>query len=197
MPRSSAATSSPAKLRSSLANVADFKKVLATLAAKNQQSIQRHLDLIDAEEDGRHGKVWRRLVSVMATLAPAQMKTVQQAIQFYIPDGAYRKQVFALHDPRNGMLVACCENILPQALKAGVLTAQRDSAETGRYRIGRFAQEVHVEALDRASQNLPEYCKDMTGWNRKALRITFAAAATPEQLATIEKLCALTAQDWA
>jgi hypothetical protein len=54
-----------------------------------------------------------------------------------------------------------------------------------------------IEALDRDSVNPGVHFKDMVGWNRRALRVTLAPTASPEQLAAAEMLCGLAARSFA
>ena len=44
------------------------------------------------------------------------------------------------------------------------------------------------------SLNPAAHFKDLTGWNRKALRITLPPSASPAQVEAAELLCAIAAQ---
>lgn len=171
---------------------ADFDQVIAKLGAKDRASAEKHLGVIDAEADPAHGVLWRRLVAVMGTLASHSAKlTGQQIAQFYVADGKYRMQVFALEDRRDGVIQVYCKNVLDQAFAAG-LFAPRDAADEGPaiYRILPSDDVLSIEMLDGASANPAAFYKDMLGWNRKALRITLPVTASQSQVAAVEALCA-------
>ena len=71
------------------------------------------------------------------TLAPHAVKlNSQQSAQFYVPDGKYRMQVFALEDLRDGNVNVYCGDVLKDALAAGVLTAPKKGAEPNTYKLG-------------------------------------------------------------
>jgi hypothetical protein len=53
---------------------------------------------------------------------------------------------------------------------------------------------MHVESLDGSSPNLAIHVKDMTGWNRKALRLTLGPSPSPAHLEATELLCAIAAR---
>lgn len=171
---------------------ADFDQVIAKLGAKDRASAEKHLGVLDAGSDPAHSQLWRRLVAVMGTLAPHSAKlTGQQFAQFYIADGKYRMQVFALEDHRDGAIHIYCKNVLEQATKAGLL-APRDAVEEGPavYRLQPSGETLSIEMLDGNSANPAGFFKDMLGWNRKALKITLPVAASPAQVAAVETLCA-------
>src|ERR671914_2468396 len=73
------------------------------LSAKDRSNIEKHLATCDAEARPEHGKLWRRLALALRRLAPLPVQTVgQHSVQFFVPDGKYRMQVFAMEDARDG-----------------------------------------------------------------------------------------------
>jgi hypothetical protein len=56
---------------------------------------------------------------------------------------------------------------------------------------------MHIQSLDGSSPNLGQHVKDMTGWNRKAIRLTLGRSASPAHLETAELLCAIAAHHFA
>lgn len=186
--------------KKSLDNPRPFDDLLTKLAAKDKANIERHLAFADADSPHPdHGKLWRRLARALGTLAPHAIQTTgQQAIQFFIADGKYKKQVFALEDPRDGRLMIYSPDAVEVAVKSGVVTAPRSGADALQYGIkGAAGQTLQVEALDNANTPNPAaFYKHMLGWNRKAMRITLTLPATPAQVDAAEALCALAAREW-
>ena len=150
----------------------DLESLLARSAAKDRTTIQKHLSLLESEGDPAHAALWRRLVGSMAALAPMPLQASGQgSIMFFIPDGKYRMQVFALEDQRDGRIALYLPNVLNEAIKRKIL---KKGDVPDEYSLGRSARTtIHVELLD--SQNTPEppaHMKNMLGWNRKAMRVS-------------------------
>src|SRR5690349_11081831 len=83
--------------RKSLANPMDFETFLARLAPKDRLNAQRRVEVLEAEPDPSRVRLWKRLACALMTLASHSAKLVgRQMIQFYVADGKYRMQVFAL-----------------------------------------------------------------------------------------------------
>ena len=163
------------------------------MGARENTAVARRLAACEQTHPGR-AKAWRRLAALMLHLAPARPKTVQRAIQFYIPDGKYQMQVFALDDAADGTLAACCENVLPEAVKAHVVAAQPGAP--GRYTVYGKPHAILIEQLDGKTENPPPYANAMTGWNRKALRMILPADAAESQVEAVEMICAISALRW-
>ena len=204
----------------------DMDTLLTGLSAKDRSNIEKHLAACDAEPSPQHGKIWRRLAVALRRLAPLPVQTAgQHAVQFFIPDGKYRMQVFALEDGNNGQLMVYLPDVLAEAQKSGLLSkrgakAGGDVAAAASADVstasgsvittagGGGAQEyairgakgvvLRLEALDAANTPNPSaHVKNMLGWNRKALRVTLLTVSPPEQIAATEQLCALAAKSWA
>src|SRR4051794_40040143 len=95
----SAASGSAAAAAGAAPAPIDFPTFLAKLGAKDRLNIERHIAACEAEPTPAHANNYRRLIAALGSLAPQSSKTHgQQAVQFYIPDGKYRMQVFALQD---------------------------------------------------------------------------------------------------
>jgi len=183
---------------------------LAKLPAKDKLNVERHVTALEEDSDGNRASTWKRLASTLLTLAPVAPKAGgQQTMQFFIPDGPtgkYRMQVFALQDLRDGKLVLYTPGVLEAVVKSGMLTpAGRTSADGGAddeegppntYRIAKSHDSLRIEELDGRTENLQPFFKDMVGWNRKALRITLPASATPAQVGAVETICAIAARKW-
>lgn len=171
---------------------ASVGEMLARAAAKDRTHIQRHLAAADAEPDPSHATLWRRLAGLLNTLAPLPVQTVgHSAVMFFVPDGKYRMQMFALEDQSDGRVSLYLPDILDQAIAKKIL---RKSDVPGEYAIvGSLRTALRVDSLD--SQNTPEpaaHVKNMLGWNRKALRVILPAlSAEGPRVDATEALCNL------
>src|SRR5436190_148380 len=83
----------------------DFAAFLRVLSPKDRQNVERHLAVVEAENDPAHGQNFKKLAACLWALTAHAATTVgQQAIQFFVADGKYRKQQFALEDLRDGKI---------------------------------------------------------------------------------------------
>jgi hypothetical protein len=193
---SSAASTEPVTI-----TPAEYAGFLASLGVKDRSNIERHLatcETADPAGGALHVKNYRRLLCALGGLAPHAAKTHgQQAVQFYVPDGKYRMQVFALEDQRDGNMGVFCEDVLDAAVKSGLLRGPQEVAgQNNSYRIKGSIDSLKVDQLDGKTANPAPFYKDMLGWNRRALRITVGATATADQLGAVETLCAMAARKW-
>jgi hypothetical protein len=175
-----------------LAHRLDFEGFLSKLAPKDKLNAERRVALLE-EADPARARLWQRLACTLMTLAPQAAKLVgKQAVQFYIPDGKYRMQVFALEDLQDGNFTVYCPDVLEEATAAGLL-AQPDESNPHLRLIGTSTEPLLIESLSGASLSPAAHYKDLVGWNRKALRITLPPSASPLQVETTELLCAMAA----
>jgi hypothetical protein len=191
--KTNSATSAAAAL---LAHPLEFDQFLAKLAARDRQNVDRHLLAADAEPDPEHGTLWRRLARVLFTLSPHAVTTIgQQALQFFVADGKYKKQVYAIEDPRDGRILVYTGDVVKDAIKQGVLAPPAKSDASAGYVVAADkSQRLLIESLDANNTPNPHpWYKNMLGWGRKAVRITLPVKATKEQLAAVEALCAMIA----
>jgi hypothetical protein len=183
-----------AAARSSLTVRLSFAEFLAKLPTKDRASAEKRVSVLEAEPDPARAPLWRRLVCTLMTLSPHAAKFVgRQTVQFYVADGKYRKQVFAMEDLQDGHFTLYCPDVLGEAVEAGLLSASPGSGDHV-YLIRPSGDPLRIEQLDGASVNPGAHFKDMTGWNRKALRVTLPPSASPAQVEAAEVLCALAAQ---
>jgi hypothetical protein len=176
----------------------EFQDFLAGVSARDRANLEKHAAALDVETSPGHVKSWRKLVTVLRRLAPLSANTIgPQVIQYFVADGKYRMQVFALEDKKDGQILIYLPDVLAAALKAGVL-AKPLPGRVGEYPIKAAKGEVLlVDALD--STNTPDpqpAIKHMLGWNRKALRLTLPSIANAPQLAAAEAVCELAAKGW-
>ena len=176
---------------------ADYAAFLAQLGVKDRSNIERHLVTCENDPNGTgaaHVANYRRLLCALGGLAPHAAKTHgQQAVQFYVPDGKYRMQVFAIEDPRDGRILVYTGDVLKEAAKAGILSPPaKGDASQGHVIGGDKNQRLLVESLDANNTPNPHpWYKNMLGWGRKAVRITLPVKASKEQTAAAEQLAAL------
>jgi hypothetical protein len=173
-----------------------LEDLLGRVAAKERAKIEKHLAACDAEPDSARADVFRHLVTMLDGHAGAGVDSVGgQAWRFFVPDGKYRLQVFALEDRGDGTLRVFLPDVLAQALKGGVIAKTPVANE---YTLkGGGARPVHVEPLDQEKPEPPAHVKSMLGWGRKALAITIPVTGPASQVNVAEALCALAAKKWA
>lgn len=174
-----------------------FEELLEKLSAKDRNTAEKHL-LAAQEGDGgeRHAAVWERLACTMTMLAPHAVKFgAGQSMLFYVPDGPYKMQVFALQDARDGEINVFCGNVLDEAIVGKLLKpiskANDDDDDAKPYSVGTSDQRLMIEQLS-GDDDLAPFCKHLVGWNRKALRVNLPAIASDKQVEAAEQLCALT-----
>lgn len=188
----SAAQQSLIIAREALAHPMDFAAFLANLSLKDRASAQRRIDVLEKEVDPALAHLWRRLACALMTLAPFAAKLIgKQTMQIYIADGRYRLQVFALEDLQNQKFTIYCPDILNQAIESGLLAPGSDSTT---YTVTASGEPLQIDALTGKTPSPGAHFKDMTGWNRKALRITLPPSPSPAQIEAAELLCAMAAQ---
>jgi hypothetical protein len=169
--------------------------LLARVPAKERAKIEKHLAACDAEADGAHADVFRRVVTMLDSHAGAGVDSVGgQAWRFFVPDGKYRLQVFALEDRGDGTLRVYLPDVLAPALKGGVI---HKTAVANEYTLKGAARPVHVEPLDQEKPEPPAHVKSMLGWGRKAISITIPVTTAGSQINVTDALCTLAAKKWA
>ncbi len=180
--------------RESLANPLRFSDFLAKLSSKDRANAERRVMVLDAEPDATRAALWRQLACSLMTLAPHAAKlTGKQTLQIYVADGKYRMQVFALEDLQDGNFTVYCPDVLDEAVNSGLLTPA-PNAEPHDFVTASSGAPLRVERLDGKSLHPAPHIKDLTGWNRKALRITLPPSPSKAQVEAAELLCAIAAQ---
>ena len=175
-----------------------FEEFLGKLVARDRANAERRVAVLEAEESPERARLWRRLACSLMTLAPHAAKLVgKQTVQFYVADGKYRMQVFALEDLQDGNFTVYCPDVLGEAVNAGVLARAATGPARGEsnvYAVAGSAETLRVEQLDKDSINPKAHYKDLTGWNRKALQITLPPSPSAAQVEATEMVCAMAAQ---
>jgi len=183
--------------RAALAHPMSFADFLARLSPKDRTNVERRIGVLEAEPTPHRVELWKRLTCALTTLAPHAAKFVgKQAVQFYIADGRYRMQAFALEDLQDGNTTVYCPDVLAEAIAVGLL-AEGPEGNGPLYTILPAREPLHIEPLTGASLNPAAHYKDMVGWNRKAIQITLPPSASEVQTGATELLCAIAAQHFA
>jgi hypothetical protein len=185
----------PVKMSQEMGIDARLEELLAKAGARDRLNIEKHIAACDAEADPAHGLLWRRLLVKLGELAPLAMLTVGlQVVRFFIADGKYRMQVFALEDNSDGMLSVYLPNVLTKAVSEKLLVktgAQYSPASAPK-------QFLTVQPMDvNNPSDPPEFVKHMMGWNRKAMKITLRIGMPDSpHVHLTESLCELAARQW-
>jgi hypothetical protein len=194
---------------------AHYESFLARLGVRDRQAIERHVAACEAEDSSDHATLWRRLACLLASLAsnpaagtePKDGRTSRQfgvqtagqkAVQFFAPDGKYRRQVFALEDLRDGVLVVYTIDALDAALRAGALRGpirKEDGAAVYEICGCEGNATVTIEPITAANVgSAPDYYRHMVGWNRTALKVTMQIAGDDARLRALNVLYSLAAR---
>lgn len=180
--------------RDALATPLSFDDVLAALATKDRQNAERRLAALDA--DPHRGLAWRRLACALMTLAPIAKFVGRDGVEFFVPDGRYRKQVFALEDLHDGNLAVYCPDVLDEAVAAGLLSPT-GAPEPHGFAVAASGDVLNVEPLDGTALSPNPHVKNLTNWKRRALRLMLVPRATPAAFEAAELLCAIAAGQFA
>ncbi|HEX8521255.1 MAG TPA: hypothetical protein VF669_03295 [Tepidisphaeraceae bacterium] len=173
----------------------DLTDFLSRTAAKERAKIEKHLATVDAHDDGVHGKLWRRLALMLDALSGAGVESSSgQAWRFFIPDGKYRMQVFALEDRGDGMLRIVLPDVLEQAVARKIIGKTK---VPGEYTVPSSREVLHIEAIDPSkTQDPPAHVKSMLGWGRRAIQITISTVGDNKPLEAAQKMCEMAAKQF-
>ncbi|HSU68748.1 MAG TPA: hypothetical protein VLJ39_17840 [Tepidisphaeraceae bacterium] len=174
-----------------------FDEFFARLAGSSRSKVEKHLAGCEKEDNAAHVRLWKRISGLLSRLTPdAAPLVVARAVQFFVPDGKYKLQVFALEDLRDGELLVYAKDARELALREGVLETGPDG-QPNLYRVPGEEEGdgfLLVEPLTTLSTNAaPAYYKHMLGWNRTAIRITLNGNSSRLQIEAAESLCSLAA----
>lgn len=171
-----------------------FDSFLAKLGTRDKVNVERVLATAETA-NRRHVDVWKHLATKLFSLSPHAVQTSgQQAVRFFLADGKYRLQCFALEDQQDGKICVYINDILAAAIKKKLVVEDDEvESEIPVYHPPKDEDtRIGIEALNAGnSGNAPEHYKHMLGWNRRALRITIPNDATDKQVALVETICLL------
>jgi hypothetical protein len=194
----------------------DYETFLSRLGQRDRQAIERHVAVCETESSPAHAALWRRLACMLAAVAsrptgnPTQQAAQtarqfgvqtagQRAVQFFAPDGKYRRQVFALEDLRDGVLSVYTIDELKGAVAAGALKGPvKTDGAVKIYEVsggGAGHGTVRIESITAATLgSAPDYYRHMVGWNRTAVKVTMAVTTSEADVAALKVLFAMGGQ---
>ena len=153
-----------------------MEDLLTKMTVKDRAGIEKHLAVCDTGTDPTRGEIWRRLAGLLGQLVSLPARTSgPHALTFFIPDGKYRKQVFALEDRGDGTVFVYLPDITAKAIREKLIA----KAEGGFSLPG--SRDVFGELVDGNMPELPNHIKPMLGWNRKALKHTLGVGGPESQ----------------
>ncbi|MBC7784307.1 MAG: hypothetical protein H7144_10755 [Burkholderiales bacterium] len=170
-----------------LAEPGTFEAILSKLPAKDRVKAEKTMAAFELS-DAPRAAMWRRLGALLMSLAGHAVKVSgPQSLQFFVADGNYRKQIFALDDKAEIGATVYCTDVLDGAIKSGLVKVASEADQT--YSLGNSKDTLMIERLTGEGPEHPAFFKDMLSWNRRAIRISVPATATPLQVKTVETLC--------
>lgn len=186
-----------------VAGLDPLARVTAKAGARDRANLEKQFTALDAGANPERGKLWRRLLLKLSSLVSLPVITTgPKVVQFFRPDGKYRMQVFALEDADNGLIYIYLPDVLTVAVERKLLsTVMGADGATHYVTPGRAGESLPILVIENATMpNPPAYVKHMTGWNRKAVRLTLLDTVTDvkdARVVAIEALLNLAAEVWA
>jgi hypothetical protein len=177
-------------------------RLIAKAGARDRTNLEKQLTALDAGPNPDRGRLWRRLLVKLASLVSLPpVTTGPHVVQFFRPDGKYRMQVFALEDADNGLIYIYMADVLATAVERKLLVTTTAPDGTHYATPGITGQPLPILVIDNATMpNPPAYVKHMTGWNRRAVRVTLMDTVISEndpRVLAVEALVDLAAEAWA
>lgn len=174
-----------------------YERLLSGLGDRDRATLERYVSAYEEKLGERAAERWRGLACALMTLAPTGVKLAgPHVMQFYVPDGPYRKQVFVLQALVGGGFSVYAPDVIEEAVAAGMVTGNLPLEDATTYHLAQNHGKMAIEAIDGKTSSLDGFCKGMTGWNRKAMRMTVPAHASDDQINATKQLCALAAMEW-
>ena len=170
-----------------------YEALAGRLSVKGRAALTRHDELCEADPAQNFGALWKRLAGGLGALAPhANEMAGQQAVKFYIPDGKYRQQVFALEHTADS-IVLYMPDIVARAVAKKILAA--GGADNTYKIVGDNALQLSLEHITAETQDIT-VCKAMLGWGKCAVRTSLTVNSKEKQIKIVEQLCELAAESW-
>jgi hypothetical protein len=170
-----------------------YEAFLRQLSVKGRATMEKHDERCASDAIQGHGELWKRLAGVFGSLAGHATEVLGlQTVKYYIADGKYKLQVFALEDTGQGTVVIYFPDVLEAAVKRKILAS---GLKPHCYQALEGGTQLHLEKISAETQDLTA-CKGMVGWGRKALRVELSVHADEKQVHAVERLCGLAAEKW-
>jgi len=174
-----------------------FRSLLHHFGQKDRAAIERQLLAMTQKHGRAAASRWRRFACLLTTLAPPPAKIGGPGIlRCFVPDGMYRKQVFALQAMDDGGLSVYAPNVLEDAVKEGILAKPAPAPTDSLRRLAVGDNSLAIDPLDGQTPDPDPVYKAMTGWNRKAIRMSLPPKPGKAQVAAVERICLLAAEEW-
>lgn len=167
-----------------------FEEFRAKLGAKDAANAAKRLNMEPPEK----AKLWQRLCATLMSLSGHSAKVNSQpSVQFFVADGKYKMQTFALQDDLPGELTIFCKDVLQPALDKKLLQKPKAGDAPHTYKLPGSAGTLHIEALTIDGPEHPPAYKDLMSWGRKCMRVSVPINASDELIAGLEKILAISA----
>lgn len=187
-------TKSPVSATSWKDRSADYEALISHLSVKGSAAINRRNEQREEGSSNDLIELWKRFAGGLSRLVGhAATMEGQNILKFYIRDGKYRQQVFALEDNREGAIHLYLPDVLAKAKERKILFA---GEAVPMYRISANAEvQLRLEIITADTPDM-NVCKAMVSWGKKALVTTLSPLLNEKQLGAIEQLCELAAEAW-
>lgn len=176
----------------------DYPELLTRFGDKDRASVERQSAAYAEKAGPAAVERWQRLARVLMGLAGHMPKvSAKLTIQFYIPDGKYKMQVFGLQAEDDGTIAVYCPDVIKQATAAKILGKPRKIETQKLYPVGGSEEDLlPIDELDGDTPNPDLVYKHMTGWNRRAIRMTLSPRASKAMVKAVEQVCEIAARQW-
>lgn len=170
-----------------------YEDFLTRLSPKARSAMAKYEETCQNRGINAYSELWKRLAGLLSHLAPQYADMIGFSVKFYIPDGKYRQQVFALETTQKGSVAVYMPDVTSEAIVRKLLS---QSPIASSYRVpGANECKVLLEPIT-ADTCETVVCKAMVGWGKRALVTTLDRNSTAEQIAAVEQLCSLAAESW-
>jgi hypothetical protein len=170
-----------------------YEVFLGQLSVKARATIQKHDELCEAEGPPEHSALWKRFAGRLGGLAAHAVEAHgQHSVKFYIADGNYKLQVFALEDSRQGTIAVYFPDVVQAAVGEKILTGGTSSHH---YKVPGAMGQLELVLINAETRDLT-VCKAMVGWGRRARRVEFATPLQDAHIQAVEQMCDLAARKW-
>ena len=171
-----------------------YEAFLGQLSPKGRSNIQKHDALNESESAPEHCALWKRFAGRFGKLAGYLVEASgQHTVKFYIADGKYKLQVFALEDTPQGTIVVYLPDVVQSAVGEKLLAA---GAAAQQYQVPGATGPLQLTPIDAQTRDLT-VCKGMVGWGRRAVSVEFGTSAPEAHVHVVEQMCEMAAQKWA
>ncbi|QOV87948.1 hypothetical protein [Humisphaera borealis] len=168
----------------------NFNEAFEKVSPKDRANLQKHLDAV-ASMPHAFTDTWKGLLLTLSQHAPHACQTVgTEAVRFFVQDGTYKLQMFALEDKLAEPIRVYLPNVLEASIKAKLIS--RTAAPNAFTVAGESGEPILIDELDASTTiDAPVHFKFMIGLNRKALRVTFPSRDRTGLVKLISAMCDL------